>query len=105
MLNVASKDDISRQLESLKIIVIYRVCGGTAADRRRKVTDLAGEFYIFSAQDEGIESAIWLFSDHNAQTTILWSKISSLTELGNTVGHLGAQIVPTKIARSSSLSP
>lgn len=55
--------------------------------------DLAGALYMFSTRVEGIESAIFLFSDPGAQTTIPLSKISSLTELGNTVGHSGARVV------------
>jgi hypothetical protein len=86
-------DDVTRELKSMKILSLYRVCGGTAEGRRRKVNDLAGSLCMISTTHEGSESAIWLFTDHDAPSAISWSKICSLTELGNTVGHWAAKII------------
>lgn len=40
-----------------------------------------------------MESAIWLFEDPDAPTTIDWDKIRDLTNLGSDMGHRGAQII------------
>ncbi len=92
-MDMATKDDVSRELESMKIVSLYRICGGTAKGREREVKELSGAYYMFATQVEGIESAIWLYKDSGAPRTIPWDKIASLTELGNTVGHPDAQTV------------
>ncbi|OAL29721.1 hypothetical protein AYO20_09105 [Fonsecaea nubica] len=90
---MATHDDVSQTLDSLKIVALYRVRGGTAQDRSRKMTELSGALYMFRTRAEGIESAILLFEDHDAVTTIDWSEICRITELGHAVGHRDAQII------------
>lgn len=74
---------VSQEMTSLKIEYIYRVCGGLAGERSRKIQELSGAFYMFKYSQEGVETALWLFSNHDGGREIPWTKIRSMTELGN----------------------
>jgi hypothetical protein len=90
---MTTHEDVFRGLDSMKIVALYRVRGGTAQDRRLELKDLSGVFYMFATQEEGIESAIWLFTNHDAASTMDWSEIYRVTKLGTDLGNRHAQII------------
>ncbi|KAH7012224.1 uncharacterized protein B0I36DRAFT_356304 [Microdochium trichocladiopsis] len=86
-------EDVSRKLDAMKIVALYRVRGGTAKGRSRKIRDLSRAFYTSATQEEGIESAVWLYEDHDAAPNIDWTEIHDITELGTKAGSGRAQII------------
>ncbi len=85
---------VSQEVSALKLVRVYRICGGLAADRHKKSMDLAGAFYMFNTDDEGAERVLYLYKDHAAVSSIAWHKVRVMTKLGSkTPGVSGAQTV------------
>ncbi|KAK4466745.1 hypothetical protein QBC42DRAFT_282196 [Cladorrhinum samala] len=79
-------DTLCAELDSMKVVYITRVRGGTRSDRERKVKEIRGDrFYCFAIEHGVSESAVWRFEDPGGPVKLPWEKICRLTALGNSL--------------------
>lgn len=96
---------VAQEMSSLQLACICRISGGLAADRHKEAMERAGAFYMTHIAEHGAEKVLFLFDNFDACYDIHWTKICSMTELGNKKPYAsGAQIIVLPCAFDETLT-
>ncbi|KAH0829986.1 hypothetical protein FOPE_10642 [Fonsecaea pedrosoi] len=85
---------VAQEMSSLQLARIYRISGGLATDRHKEAMERAGASYMIHTVEHDAEKALFLYHSFDVCWDIPWTKVCSMTELGDKKPHAsGAQTI------------
>ncbi|OAG36291.1 hypothetical protein AYO21_09533 [Fonsecaea monophora] len=96
---------VAQEMSSLQLARIYRISGGLATDRHKEAMERAGASYMIRTVQHDAEKALFLYHSFDACWDIPWTKVYSMTELGDKKPYAsGAQTIVLPSAFDETLT-